>query len=60
MEKLRSNKTDDFIGIKESLSKKYFQIENNINRKKGGLWLLLTGTSITSVFVHDTGNLIGA
>ena len=60
MEKLRSNKTDDFIGIKESLSKKYFQIENNINRKKGGLWLILPGTSITSVFFHDTGNLIGA
>ena len=34
LEKLRSNKTDDFIGIKESPSKKYFQIENNINRKK--------------------------
>ena len=34
LEKLRSNKPDDFIYLKESPSKKDFQIKNIINRKK--------------------------
>ena len=61
LEKLRGNKTDDFIVIKESPSKKDFQIKNNINRKKRRALVSSTRKTMTNVFfVHDTGNLIGA
>ena len=60
LEKLKSNKTDDFIGIKESPSKKDFQIKNNINRKKRRALVTSTRKTMTNVFVHDTVNLIGA
>ena len=60
LEKLKNNETDDFIGIKESPSKKDFQIKNNINRKKRRALVTSTRKTMTNVFVHDTGNLIGA